>query len=344
MRVLKDSKNFAGVGMKKLVLRFGSSFFIFSLLVSALPARAANCANISTGLVPITQLGTGMYLGFQGGLYPSGSNLLPTAHEAAGLLQSYLIRPRDAKGLPKPNGKIVLLSIGMSNTTQEYSTFRTMANGDPLKSQKVVIVDGAQGGMSADRIYDLNTSTAQQFWQTVAQRLTTAGVTAKQVQAVWLKQADADPLLTFPADAQQLKSELVAIAQILKQNYPNLRAIYLSSRIYGGYADSQPTRGEPVSYQTGFAVKWLIEDQINGSADLNFDARLGEVKAPWLAWGPYIWADGTTPRSDGLFYVCSDYQSDGVHPAPNGAREKVASRLLDFFKTDGIAKRWFLKP
>jgi hypothetical protein len=318
--------------------------FIFSIVFSGISVRASNCNNTSTGLIPLTQLGAGTYQGFPGGLYPLGSNSLPPTHENAGILQSFQIRPRDAKGLPKPNGKIVLLSIGMSNTTQEYSEFRTMANADPLKSQKVVIVDGAQGGMSADRIYDLNTATAQEFWQTVEQRLAQSAVTAKQVQAVWLKQADGDPLLTFPADALRLKSELVTIVQILKQNYPNLRAIYLTSRIYAGYSDSPATRGEPVSYQTGFAVKWLIEDQINGSPELNYDARLGQVKAPWMAWGPYLWADGTISRNDGLFYICSDFQTDGFHPAPNGAREKVAARLLDFFKTDAITKKWFLKP
>lgn len=331
--------------MKQTSIGFFTAAFLTASFLFSIPAQAANCSNVSTGLIPLTQLGAGTYQSFQGGLYPAGSNTRPAAHESAGLSQSYLIRPRDAKGLPRPDGKIVLLSIGMSNTTQEYSVFRTMANADPQKSEKILIVDGAQGGMSADRIYDLNTSTAQQFWQTVEQRLTQSGATAKQVQVVWMKQADANPLLTFPQDAQRLKNELVTISQILKQKYPNLRTIYLSSRIYGGYADSQPTRGEPVSYQTGFAVKWLIEDQINGSAELNFDARLGEVKTAWLAWGPYIWADGTTPRSsDGLFYVCSDYQSDGVHPAPNGAREKVASQILNFFKTDSITQRWFLKP
>ena len=274
----------------------------------------------STGLIPLTQLGAGTYQGFTGGLYPSGSSTDRLRMNLPDFLQSYLIRPRDAKGLPKPNGKIVLLSIGMSNTTQEYSTFPHDGKCRSVEKRKSnVIVDGAQGGMSADRIYDLNTSNRSTVLADGRAETRAIRRNRQQVQAVWLKQADANPLLTFPEDAQRLKNELVAISQILKQKYPNLRAIYFSSRIYGGYADSQPTRGEPVSYQTGFAVKWLIEEQINGSPELNFDRRSGEVKSAWLAWGPYIWADGTTPRNDGLFYLCSDYQSDGIHPAPRGA-------------------------
>lgn len=68
----------------------------------------------------------------------------------------------------------------------------------------------------------------------------------------------------------------------------------------------------------------------------------GDVKAPWMAWGPYLWADGMTPRSDGLTYACSDFNSsDGTHPAPGGAQNKVAQLLLDFFKSDSTAKPWF---
>ncbi len=315
-----------------------------ALLNSAIPVIGANCLNTSTGFIPLIDLGNDTYNGFSGGLYPFGSNSRPQTHELAGIQQSYQIRPRDAKGLIKAHGKIVFLSIGMSNATQEYSTFKAIADADPQRNPKVQIVDGAQSSMTADRISDLNSSQGQQFWQTVDQRLTQSGATAKQVQAVWLKEADGDPLTTFPEDALRLKSELKLIAQILKQRFRNLRAVYLTSRIYGGFSDQPVTRGEPVSYQTGFAVKWLIEDQINGAPELNYDGRLGPVSAPWLSWGPYLWADGTTTRSDGLFFVCSDFVNDGHHPAPGGARDKVALRLLDFLKTDSTAQRWFVKP
>jgi hypothetical protein len=65
------------------------------------------------------------------------------------------------------------------------------------------------------------------------------------------------------------------------------------------------------------------------------------VKASWLARGPYLWAEGTKPRSDGLTYVQPDLvPADGTHSAPSG-RQKVAALLLDFFKTDSPTRMWF---
>ena len=56
--------------------------------------------------------------------------------------------------LESADGKIGLLSVGMSNTTQEYSRFKQIADADPAKSRQVVIVDGAQGGETAMRWAD----------------------------------------------------------------------------------------------------------------------------------------------------------------------------------------------
>src|SRR5687768_10947086 len=70
--------------------------------------------------VPLSDLGPGTYLGFQGGLYPNGSNNMPAAHRSAGINKALRVRPVDTNGIPNPNGRYVLLSIGMSNTTQEF--------------------------------------------------------------------------------------------------------------------------------------------------------------------------------------------------------------------------------
>jgi len=78
-----------------------------------------------------------------------------------------------------------------------------------------------------------------------------------------------------------------------------------------------------------------------GSPDLNFDPAKGPVVAPWMAWGPYLWADGIHPRSDGLTWECEDFIEDGAHHSPLGIA-KVSARLLDFFSTDPTTVPWFM--
>jgi hypothetical protein len=69
---------------------------------------------------------------------------------------------------------------------------------------------------------------------------------------------------------------------------------------------------EPYAYDSGLAVKWLIEAQIRQmqTPDGHIDDRAGNLNyhtvAPWLAWGPYLWADGLNPRSDGLVWKPND--------------------------------------
>ena len=148
----------------------------------------------------------------------------------------------------------------------------------------------------------------------------------------WIKQAQggAGP---FPAKAQALQADLAAIARNLKLHFPNLQIAYVSSRTRA-YTLSGLSP-EPTAYETGFAVKWLIEQQLAGTGNLGLQV------APWLSWGPYLWVDGTQPRSDGLVWLCSDTTRDFTHPSSSG-QTKVANQLLAFFKTDPTATPWFL--
>jgi hypothetical protein len=307
------------------------------LLPFAASAVAQNCARTSTGSVPLSEL-TGTYQGFAGGLWGAGLNAPPPAHRALGLLRASAIAPRDAGGTPSPGGRIVLLSIGMSNCTQEFSTWLPTSNADPNRAAAVTVVDGAQGGQTAAIIQDPTAN----FWTVVGQRLAAAGVTAAQGQAVWLKEADANPTAPFPVHAQTLQQELVQVARVLQTKYPNLQLCFLSSRTYGGYATST-LNPEPFAYESGFAVRWTIEQQIGGDPLLRADPALGPVAAPWLGWGPYLWADGTTPRADGLVWLCSDFVSDGTHPGTAG-RQKVAGMLQQFFGNSEFATPWYVGP
>jgi hypothetical protein len=82
-------------------------------------------------------------------------------------------------------------------------------------------------------------------------RLHAAGVSAKQVAVVWLKQADAGPTSGWPAYAQQLKSEIETMLQLLKQRFPNLQIAYLSSHAArAGRGLPQPHRPTPTRRST----------------------------------------------------------------------------------------------
>lgn len=296
---------------------------------------------------PLPDLGPGLYKGVEGGLYPGGSDTRPPDFEAAGIdIAQNQIQPLDASGNPDPaNGRIVMISVGMSNTTQEFGgspySFKPRADADPGKNPQLVIVDGAQGGMAADSWVDPNAPT----WNTVDQRLRAARVTPAQVEVAWVKEADIQPARfgDFPAPSVHLAGELAAIARNLVTRYPNIKIAYYSSRTHAYTDDPRTLNPEPFAYESAFSVKALIQRQIEGRPGLNYDPNLGPVVAPYLSWGPYLWADGTNPRSDGFTWDPQDVQGDFTHPSPSGVY-KVASQLLAFFKTDPTATPWFLNP
>ena len=286
----------------------------------------------TSSLKPLTELGTDKYKDFEGGLYPGGRNDRPAEHEAAGVKLAQSIQPLDPDGKPYADGAIVLLSIGMSNTTQEFRAFQQMAAQEKNLNPHLKLVDGAQGGMTAAMISQPSEPRGKQFWDIVSRRVQQSSVTPQQVQVIWLKEADARPTAPFPEHAKRLESELEQIVQLAHEKFPNLRLAYVSSRIFAGNATT-PLNPEPYAYESGFAVKWLIEKQINGDPLL---------KSPWLSWGPYLWTNGQSARADGLVWNPEDFGPDGTHPSALG-RQKVAKLLLAFFKTDSTSKPWFVK-
>ena len=83
---------------------------------------------------------TGKYKEQDGGLYGGGKNEPPAEHAALARKAIAEIKPLDRAGKPAADGKVVLMSIGMSNTTMEFSSFVQLANADPRKAAHVVVV------------------------------------------------------------------------------------------------------------------------------------------------------------------------------------------------------------
>jgi hypothetical protein len=321
-------------------------------------------------LLALPDLGSSRWKNYEGGLYPGGQNVLPADHLAAGRAAAAAIRPLDLDGNPSPSGKIVMISVGMSNTTQEFCAMNGIEDTQPaacrawsfsgrarddaaVNHSTLVVVNGARGGMSIENwvtprtpqalpastvctagnfhqpgnatlypntaagnaekagVFGANLVFDEEYDRIAACNLKANGLSFRQVQVAWVKLSRADNAANMlpdtNADAYNLKRDLGNVMRTLKTRFPNLKQVYLSSRVWGGYTGSTIT--EPYAFETGLAVKWLIAAQINQmrnggvsvesstapgfSGDLNYSTGV----APWLAWGPYLWANGNNPTS-----------------------------------------------
>ena len=354
---------------------------------------------------PLTDFAPGQtYLGLPGGLYGNNSNTVPTRHDQDGRNFATDIHPI--------NGKIIFLSIGLSNTSIEFcgaslfnygkgnqpcatrcpnpnfsqpQSFMAQAQASGVVNPSVVLWDGALGGQAfidwdpfvpGTKHCPNDPTNPWCNFDRVRDELAAAGLDQSQVQAIWLKGANGYPRCslnrvycaqgyTGPEDAILAEQYMGDILRAIHRRYMNAKLVFISSRIYGGYANTCLSP-EPFAYEYGFSVQKLIQAQINqintgqidgNAGNLNYDASSSPATSPWIAWGPYLWASGTNANSQGLFWCggqagapCfgeQDFRAgvgadpgDFTHPSSE-AEQKVGSILLSFLETSPYAKGWF---
>jgi hypothetical protein len=319
------------------------------------------CSNIQN-LPPLVDLGPGQtYQGYEGGLYPGGSNVRPAAHDAAGRKIAQSIVPLDANGNPDHvNGKIVYTIESVSNGFPMWHngdagiygadpsvTFMTRANADPAKNPRLFIAYG----------FEYQLGGHDTFYQSIDVGLQQQGLTPQQVQVIYLFLPFSTTTLgvpappenqTFPNDARIGQSYIKEAVRASKTHFPNLKIIYVSTKGYAyalpDYSNGIAVPGGPVepwNHDMGWAVKWMIESQINGDPSLNYDPARGAVNAPWISWGPYFWTygDGTPRAYDGFSWNCGDVYDDGIHLNHSGMYKEL---LLAQMTSDPTATPWFL--
>ena len=293
----------------------------------------------SIGQVPLTDMVSPQtYMGLAGGLYGGYSNVRPPFWDAAVFNEAAFIQPRDASGVPSKAGVIGFCSIGMSNTFQEWNVFTPLAQTSGLMDPYVTLVNGAQGGKD---LYDWGTGNDPTVYPTLASSVSLAGLTNQQVQVVWIKHSLRQPAQYGPwaGAGKEYMKDMRRVLQKLRAMFPNLRVAYISTRIYAGWATVNLSP-EPYAYEQPFFLRRLIQLQMSGDPTLNWNAAAGPIKCPIICWGPYMWADGVNPRSDGLQWFQTDFlATDGTHPSPSG-RNKVANLMLKFFAYDSTCG-WF---
>lgn len=318
--------------------------FVFLTLVTY---SQRDCSNTSTGLPPINDLGPDTYMGYQGGLYPGGTNNLPLTHKNHGYLLGKSIRPLDTLGnVDMENGAIVFAGFGASTAGNTFTQFKKQIKADTLNKYNKCLkfINMTFGGKGLETMEDTGVNW---IWNAIRYViLEPEGFTHEQVQIAWIKSGSkTDTIVEFPLQANGIYEKYKSTVIRLKDSFPNLKLLYISSHAYGGYtgefSDNVDIAGDPAAWHGGWSVKWLIEDQIEGDPAVRYGGPSPE--APWMAWGPYYWADGLTPReSDGLIWECDDFKDGdtGFHLSGQGLQKEV-DMLIDFFWNDVISKTWF---
>ena len=331
--------------MKKIVLVLLSVVFAIPLVHAQI-----QCDNDSTGLIALPDLKTGLYLGHMGGFYPGGSNKIPAAHKAAGQQIGKQIKPLDTTGVVDwVNGHIVFAAFGASTTGEPFNHFIDIVHANPdAVNPCMSAVNVCYGGKGLDVME--YPDTYGWYWDYLDDKLGSKGFTPEQVQVAYFKSGSKsdDPLAPMDVYVNAVADRFEACLQLLLQHYPNLKLVFLSGFIYGGYGD--PTKefydivAEPGSYHNNWSVKWLIERQINGTDPGMVFQGAGRV-VPFCAWGPNEWADGLRANLyDGLTWDCeSEFEVDGGgYHLNNLGRDHEAQILWDFFTTNALTKKWFL--
>jgi hypothetical protein len=271
------------------------------------------------------------YLGkYETGLYPTGKNTIPQPHQKAGERIAATLQPLDLQGKPAPSGRILALALGHSNCNMYFSAIGAkLGENAPRLHPRFELLNAAVGGQQLPEIVRLQGP----VWDK-AQKLTTRdGYSPLQVQVLFLhttyhgwKNKDKAPLDPFPRTMERMQADLSTVLAHVVKTYPNVKLAYLTADGFRHFTDF-----EPHVWQEAFAIKWLIESQIQKAEGTAFDGDARRL--PWLQWGPYLW-DNTWGR---------DYFTDGVHPARK-ALDIVSEKYWKFLAEDPVAQPWLMKP
>jgi hypothetical protein len=286
----------------------------------------------------LNTLNRGTYQGFTGGLYADGRNAPHGPHAEALRKRTGAVQPLNAEGKPDPAGKIVVVGIGASVCKQVFDALAELGPTAEGKRPEVVFINCARGGHDVNKISDPE----RRYWEFAKAAVERAGYSAAQVQVAWYQSDDLRDVRTdFPGRPQRLQEAIARNMRELKQHFPSTQLCYHSARHTTAFApdtSAKEKHGEPRPYHVGWAVKWLLEAQAAGQADLRFEGD--HPVAPLVTWATYFWTEADQARPDGYRWTRDEVVKDGIHLSGSG-KARVANELLAFWRTDPFARTWF---
>ncbi|MEO8711792.1 MAG: hypothetical protein ABI405_06685 [Parafilimonas sp.] len=287
--------------------------------------------------VPLNDLGTGTFMGYEGGLYPNGINVASGTYATDLLKKSRSIQPIDTFGNQSASGQIVFISIGGSTGGHNMKLLRMKTIGNPATNPalKLFNCNNGSGEASLANIMD----TTNDYWNHITESIKGSRSSYRQVQVIYLETDDSNTYVEWPGRPLEVKEKIESCLRVFKQKFQNIKIVYVlgRTRTFGSKAI---WNREPSPYYFGWSCKWAIEDQINGVPGTKYKGK--KAVAPMLAWGFYQWADSLPRTTDG-FYWRSSETADGLHANLDG-EDTLSTRFQKFLLTDKYAKKWYAAP
>ncbi len=325
-----------------------SVFFLFFFISQNIFTQAPNCDALTPGLIPLTDLGAGLFEGYQGGLFPGGVNTENPAssHFKKGRNFAKNLQPLDSLGNINYDGGVILMGgFGPSIPGHLMDEFVPIVRDTTDAVYKTNIcfdaINMSAGGKGLDYAIGIDST---KYWSNMKNKITEKGYNVLQMQVGWIyfnDKWDTAAEITFPDEPMQVADDLTIYLQLLKIYFPNMKIVFVSGRHYGGFCDTLMEQyaaiSEPSSYYNNFAVKWLIERQITGDPDLRYFGI--NAKVPFITWGNYFWTNGAEPRiTDGRNYPCEKFSlTDGYH-LTDSTNVEDANYMMNFFYTSEFSK------
>ncbi|MCK6549861.1 DUF4215 domain-containing protein [Myxococcota bacterium] len=140
------------------------------------------------------------------------------------------------------------------------------------------------------------------------------------------------------ADHHELVLQTGRVLRALRRRYPNVKQVLLSPHPYAGYAANTAFITELFAYEGGHAVRRVIHSQIEQHRSGAIDPLVGDLDhqtgaAPWVAWGPYLWANGLAANGLGTTWPLADYEADRSRFSASGLARIATSMNLYFLGT-----------
>ena len=288
-----------------------------------------------TASIPLNDLGRGTYKDSTGGLYPGGANKASGQYAIDLLKAVKRITPIDTFGSASLlNGKVIFISLGGSTGGHNMKQLITMTTGNPSTNPYLKLFTCNNGKTDAS-LKDIADTTSS-YWNHVEEVIRGSKSSNRQVQVIYLETDDTSTILTWPQRPIMVKYDLESCMRVFKQKFQNIKLVYVLGRTKT-FGTKAVWNREPSPYYFGWACKWAIQDQINGTRATQYKGK--NAVAPMIAWGFYQWADSLPRKTDGFYWRESE-TVDGLHATAAG-QDTLATRFQNFLLTDRYASVWY---